>query len=58
MRRLLRVGPDVVVDDVVDANMTSLVKDFQLISGLTVDGIIGPRTFAALTWCRPFTLAA
>jgi GH25 family lysozyme M1 (1,4-beta-N-acetylmuramidase) len=52
MRRILQVGPQVAVSDVFDTNMTRLVKDFQLVNFLTVDGIIGPRTFAALTWRR------
>ncbi len=33
-----------------DADMVRTVRTFQLEQGLTVDGVIGPRTFAALAW--------
>lgn len=38
---------------VFDSTMLADVRNFQSLNGLTVDGIIGPRTFAALCWSAP-----
>lgn len=36
-----------------DAALNARVVGFQQASGLTADGIVGPRTFAALCWVKP-----
>jgi len=33
-------------------DMVKPVREFQMRKGITVDGVIGPQTFAALTWTR------
>lgn len=33
-----------------DANLDKIIRDIQLSMGLVADGIIGPKTFAAIAW--------
>jgi murein L,D-transpeptidase YcbB/YkuD len=60
LRRLLSalgdLAPDAMIGDdetVFDAALADAVRSFQSRHGLTVDGIVGPKTFAALT--KPLT---
>src|SRR5690242_19262142 len=50
LQRALRRQPDldIVVDGVFGAKTESAVKDFQQGSGLVVDGVVGPLTWAKL----------
>jgi peptidoglycan hydrolase-like protein with peptidoglycan-binding domain len=58
LQRALRRTPNLglVVDGVFDATLEMAVKDFQEGEGLTVDGIVGPLTWAALPDGRPMPL--
>lgn len=47
-RRLKAAGHDVSLDGEFGQNMLAAVKAFQKAKGLTVDGIVGPRTWSAL----------
>lgn len=40
--------PDLVVDGIFGPNLEKAVKDFQQSAGLAVDGVVGPKTWAAL----------
>jgi peptidoglycan hydrolase-like protein with peptidoglycan-binding domain len=55
LERALRRTPDLglVVDGVFGAQVEEAVKQFQQGAGLTVDGIVGPATWAALPDGRP-----
>jgi len=50
LQRALRRTPNlgIVVDGVFGAQLEAAVKDFQQGAGLTVDGVVGPLTWAAL----------
>jgi peptidoglycan hydrolase-like protein with peptidoglycan-binding domain len=50
LQRALRRTPDlgIPITGVFDASLENVVKDFQSSSGLTVDGVVGPLTWAAL----------
>jgi hypothetical protein len=50
LQRALRRTPNLglVVDGVFGAQLEATVKDFQQGAGLTVDGVVGPLTWAAL----------
>jgi peptidoglycan hydrolase-like protein with peptidoglycan-binding domain len=50
LQRALRRTPDlgIPITGVFDASLEKVVKDFQSGGGLTVDGVVGPLTWAAL----------
>lgn len=48
LNRRLRPPPDLAVDGIFGANTQRAVRDFQRSRSLKVDGIVGPKTWAAL----------
>ena len=53
---LVSAGQQIPVDGNFDASTLDAVENFQLAHGLTVDGIVGPETWAALLHYRPATV--
>ena len=53
---LVSAGQQIPVDGNFDATTLDAVENFQLAHGLTVDGIVGPETWAALLHYRPATV--
>jgi hypothetical protein len=53
---LVSAGQQIPVDGNFDATTLDAVENFQLAHGLTVDGIIGPETWAALLRYQPATI--
>lgn len=48
LKQLRFMGPGVVFQPVFDRQTEQAIKDYQRFAGLTADGIVGPKTWAAL----------
>ena len=52
----MSAGQQIPIDGNFDQTTLDAVENFQLAHGLTVDGIVGPETWAALLLYRPATV--